>query len=83
MLKLLIEIELLRQSLRRKILRRLDLDGERFFGVALIVLGIALTTTPAAIVTFTPSIVVILGVGLVGLLMVFTIILLPVGLILL
>lgn len=81
MLKFLIEIELLRQSLRRKILRRLDLDGERFFGVALIVLGIALT--PAAIVTLTPSTVVVLAVGLVGLLMVLTIILLPVGLVLL
>ncbi len=83
MLELLVEFELRRQALRRSLLRLLGQDDKRFFGVALMVLGIALTTTPAGIITLPPSIVTVLGVGFVGLLMVFTIVLLPVGLILL
>ncbi|MFC1848474.1 hypothetical protein ACFLXV_04115 [Chloroflexota bacterium] len=83
MLKLLEEIELRRQSLRRKILRHLDLDDESYYGVALMLLGLALITAPSGIVTFTPSITVALGVGIVGLIMIFTIILLPVGIFLL
>ena len=82
-LELLEEFELRRQALRHGLLRLLGRDNKRFFGVALMVLGIALTTTPAGIITLPPSIVMVLAVGLLGLFMVFTIVLLPVGLILL
>jgi len=83
MADLRIRIELLRQDLRRRLLKFLAYDNTRFFGVALIVLGIALTTTPAGVVTLPPSAVTVVAVGVLGLFMVFSILLLPLGLILL
>lgn len=80
---LCIRIELLRQELRRRLLKFLVYDNTRFLGVALIVLGIALTTTPAGVVTLPPSAITVAAVGVLGLCMVFSIILLPLGLILL
>lgn len=80
MVELIIGLEFKRQAVRRQVLRLFHQDGDRYFGVALLVLGISLMVPGAAIAI--PALPVIaLVLGALGLLLILTLILAPIGLI--
>ena len=85
MVELLLRLELERQTLRRKLLCLLQQQAESFLGVGLIVLGVLLTPAvlPATIIAFSPLVTIILLFGAIGLLLVFTVVFAPLGLVLL
>ena len=82
MLELMIGLEFKRQALRRQVSRMFHQDGDSYFGAALLVLGISLMIPGFAIAV--PALpVVAVGLAIAGLVLIFTIVLAPLGLILL
>ena len=82
MLELIIGLEFKRQALRRQISRMFHQSSDRYFGLALIVLGMSLMIPGIAIaIPAVPGIALVLGT--IGLGLILTIILAPIGLILL
>jgi small-conductance mechanosensitive channel len=82
MQELLIGLEFRRQALRRQLLRAFRQDGDRYFGVALIILGVSLVFPGFAVVApVVPGVALVLA--LAGLGLICTLIAAPLGLILL
>ena len=82
MLELIIELELKRQALRRQVSRIFYQDGDRYFGIALIILGISLMIPGVAIAVPTLPVVAV-GMAIIALVCICTIVLAPIGLIVL
>ena len=82
MLQLIIELELKRLALRRQVSRIFHQDRDRYFGVALIVLGISLMIPGAAIAI--PALpIMAVGMAIISLVCICTIVLAPIGFIVL
>ena len=82
MLELIVGLELKRQVLRRQVFRMFHQDGDRYLGVALMVLGIAFMI-PGFSIAIPALPVIALVLGILGLFLICTIILAPVGLVVL
>ena len=83
MREFLVRLELRRLALRGKVLGGFHhRHGDSYFGMALIVLGLTLAI-PGGFIALPPFAVVVLLLGVLGLLLLFTIIFAPLGLFLL
>jgi len=82
MQELLIGLEFRRQALRRQLLRVFRQGGDRYFGIALIVLGLSLVFPGfAVVVPIVPGVALVLALS--GLMLILTVIAAPLGLMLL
>ena len=82
MFGLVIELELQRRAVIRQVSRMFYGDGDRYFGIALVVLGISLMLPGVAIAVPTLPFVAI-GLAVIGLVCICTIVLAPIGLVVL
>jgi len=82
MREFLVRLENRRLALRERVLGKLHLDNDSYFGMALIVLGLTLAI-PGGFIALPPFAVVVLLLGVLGLILLFTIIFAPLGLFLL
>ena len=82
MLELIIGLDFKRQALRRQVSRMLYGDDDRYFGIALVVLGISLMLPGVAIAVPTLPFVAV-SLAVIGLACICTIVLAPIGLIVL